>query len=74
LENLDVEVDINRAWETVRENTNISAKEILGYYESKKHKPRHILLFRRPTRKQLIGIHSFIYIPWILTWLENQWL
>jgi hypothetical protein len=31
LDNLDVEVDINRAWETyVRENINISAKEKLG--------------------------------------------
>jgi hypothetical protein len=29
LENLDAEVDINRAWETVRENINISAKVIM---------------------------------------------
>jgi hypothetical protein len=27
LENLHTEVDINRAWETIRENTNISAKQ-----------------------------------------------
>jgi hypothetical protein len=33
LENLDTEVDINRAWETIRENIKISAKESLGYYE-----------------------------------------
>jgi hypothetical protein len=39
LENLDAEVDINRAWETIRENIKISAKECLGYYELKKHKP-----------------------------------
>jgi hypothetical protein len=39
LENLDAEVDINRAWETIRENIKISAKESLGYYELKKHKP-----------------------------------
>jgi hypothetical protein len=39
LENLDAEVDINRAWETITENINISAKESLGYYELKKHKP-----------------------------------
>jgi hypothetical protein len=38
-ESLDTEVDINRAWETVRENIKISAKESLGYYELKKHKP-----------------------------------
>jgi hypothetical protein len=39
LENLDAEVDINRAWETVRENIKISAKASLGYCELKKHKP-----------------------------------
>jgi hypothetical protein len=30
LENLDVEVDINRAWETIRENIKFSAKASLG--------------------------------------------
>jgi hypothetical protein len=39
LEDLDAEVDINSAWETIRENINISAKESLGYLELKKHKP-----------------------------------
>jgi hypothetical protein len=39
LENLDTEVDINRAWETITENIKISAKESVGYYELKKHKP-----------------------------------
>jgi hypothetical protein len=39
LENLDTEVDIKRAWETIRQNINISAKESLGYYELKKNKP-----------------------------------
>jgi fructose-1-phosphate kinase PfkB-like protein len=33
-------MDINRAWETIRENIKISAKESLGYYELKKHGPR----------------------------------
>jgi hypothetical protein len=33
----DAEADINRAWETLRENTQISAKESLGYCELKKH-------------------------------------
>jgi hypothetical protein len=32
-------VEINSAWETIRENINISAKESLGYFELKKHKP-----------------------------------
>jgi hypothetical protein len=39
LENLDTDVNINRAWETIRENIKISAKESLGYYEFEKHKP-----------------------------------
>jgi hypothetical protein len=38
LENLDAEVEINRAWETIRDKIKISAKETLGYYELKKHK------------------------------------
>jgi hypothetical protein len=39
LENSDDDVDINRAWETIRENINISAKESIGYYELKQYKP-----------------------------------
>jgi hypothetical protein len=30
LENLDVEVDINSAWEMVKENIKIAAEESLG--------------------------------------------
>jgi 50S ribosomal subunit-associated GTPase HflX len=33
LENLDTEVDVHKAWETIREKIKISAKESLGYYE-----------------------------------------
>jgi hypothetical protein len=40
LENLDAEVEINSALETLRENINISAKESLHYYKLKKHKPQ----------------------------------
>jgi hypothetical protein len=36
---LDSEVDVNKAWETIRENIKISAKESLIYYELKKNKP-----------------------------------
>jgi hypothetical protein len=39
LEDLDIEVEINSAWETIRENIQISAKESIGYFEFKKHKP-----------------------------------
>jgi hypothetical protein len=38
-EDLDAEVEINSAWETIRENIKLSAKESLGYFELKKHKP-----------------------------------
>ena len=31
LENLDTEVDINKGWETIRENIKISAMKSLGY-------------------------------------------
>jgi hypothetical protein len=39
LEDLNTEVEINTIWETTRENIKISAKESLGYYEPKQHKP-----------------------------------
>jgi hypothetical protein len=39
LENLNVSEDINRAWENVKENIKISAKESLCLHERKQHKP-----------------------------------
>jgi hypothetical protein len=38
LESLGTKVEINSAWEMIRETINISTKESLGYYELKKHK------------------------------------
>jgi hypothetical protein len=38
LKDLDAEVHINSAWDTIRENIKIFVKEGLGYYEFKKHK------------------------------------
>jgi hypothetical protein len=38
LEDFDTEVDINGAWETIRENIKISAKNVIDYYELKKFK------------------------------------
>jgi hypothetical protein len=32
-------VDTDSAWETIRENIKMFAKESLGYFELKKHKP-----------------------------------
>jgi hypothetical protein len=39
LKDLDAGLKINSAWETIGENITMSAKESLGYYELKKHKP-----------------------------------
>jgi hypothetical protein len=39
LEDIDDDVDINIAWETVREYINISTQGSLGYYELEKHTP-----------------------------------
>jgi hypothetical protein len=36
-EDLDTEVESNCAWETMRENIKISAKDSLGYFELRKH-------------------------------------
>jgi hypothetical protein len=39
LENLDTEENINKAWETIRENIKIPAIESLGYSQPKENKP-----------------------------------
>jgi hypothetical protein len=39
LKDLDAEVEINTIWETIRDNIKMSAKQSLGYYELKMHKP-----------------------------------
>jgi hypothetical protein len=39
LEDLNAKVEINSAWEMIRENIKISAEESLGYCELKKYKP-----------------------------------
>jgi len=39
LENVSDSKDINRAWENIKENIRISAKESLSLYELKLHKP-----------------------------------
>jgi RNAse (barnase) inhibitor barstar len=39
LEELDAEKELNCTWETIGENIKISAKESLGHFELKKHKP-----------------------------------
>jgi hypothetical protein len=39
LENLNTDEDINRAWETIKEDVKASAKESLGLHELKQYKP-----------------------------------
>jgi hypothetical protein len=39
LENFNDNVDMNRAWENIIENINISAKESLGHYKLQQRKP-----------------------------------
>jgi hypothetical protein len=39
LESFDDKVDMNRAWENIRENIKTSAKESLDHYELQQHKP-----------------------------------
>jgi hypothetical protein len=40
LEDLEAEVEINSARETISENIKLSAKDSLGCFELKKYKPR----------------------------------
>jgi hypothetical protein len=37
IENLGTEVDVNKDWETIRDNIKMCAKEGLGYYELKRN-------------------------------------
>jgi hypothetical protein len=39
LKNSEDNGDINRAWDAIRENIKISAKECIGHREAKRHKP-----------------------------------
>jgi hypothetical protein len=46
LEDLDTEVEINSAWEMIRKNVNISAKESLGYFKLRMHKLMMLKIIR----------------------------
>jgi hypothetical protein len=39
LDNLNVDENVNRAWENIKEKIKTSAKETLGLHEFKRHKP-----------------------------------
>ena len=38
MEALNVDEDVNRAWESIKENVKTSAKDSLGLHELKRHK------------------------------------
>ena len=38
MDNLNVDEDVNRVWENIKENIKTSAKESLGLHEWKQHK------------------------------------
>jgi hypothetical protein len=65
LEDWDAEVEINSAWEMIRENAKISAKESICYYELKKHKPwfdegcSELLDQRKQAKCQWLQDHQF---------------
>ena len=39
MENFNVDEDVNRAWENIKENIKTSVKESQGLHELKRHKP-----------------------------------
>jgi hypothetical protein len=39
LENLNDSEDLNRGWENIKENVKVPAKEMLGLYRQKQHRP-----------------------------------
>ena len=62
LENLSDSKDINRAWENIKENIKISAKESWALYKLKQHKPwsdeecLHLLDQRKQTNMQWLQV------------------
>jgi hypothetical protein len=60
LENSNESEDINRAWENIKENIKTSAKDSLGLYELKQHKPwfdeefLSFLDYRKQTKMQWV--------------------
>jgi hypothetical protein len=59
LENCDDNIYMNRAWENIRENIKISAKDSLGHYELQQHKP-----WFYDERSKLIDIRKQAKLQW----------
>jgi hypothetical protein len=66
LEDLDAEMEINSAWEMIRENIKISVKASLGYCKLRKHKP----FFHDGCLKLLLKL-LYQRKPSKLQWLQN---
>jgi hypothetical protein len=60
LENLNDSKEINRAWESIKENTKISAKESLGLYEQKQRK-----LWFNEECSQFLGQRKQATLQWL---------
>jgi hypothetical protein len=59
LEKLNASEDINRAWENIKENLKISAKEALGLYGQKQQKP-----WLDEECSQVLGQRKQVKIQW----------
>jgi hypothetical protein len=60
LENINDSEDINRAWENIKENIKISAKETIGLYGEKQHK-----LWFDEECSQVLGQRKQVKMQWL---------
>jgi hypothetical protein len=67
-ENLDDNVDINRGWENITENINISVKASVGHYDLKQQKPcfdkERSKLFNRREAGKVAGVAEYKPNEW----------
>jgi hypothetical protein len=61
LEDLDAEVEINSAWETIRENIKVLTRESLSDFELKKQKP----CFEKKRCSQLLDQRKQAKLQWL---------
>jgi hypothetical protein len=69
LENVSDDEDINRAWESIKENIKTSTTESLGLHEVEKHKPWFDeewlgILYLRTFVIDLCYLHGWLEIKW----------
>jgi hypothetical protein len=66
LENVSDSADMNGAWENIKENIKISAKETLGLYGQKEHKP-----WLDEECSQFLGQRKLAKMQWLQSNLDN---